>query len=319
MVFFMKNSIIDIINNYNSFFLNKKNVIGIGRGFKVINGINTKELSLNVLVEKKVSLSNLEKNNIIPENFLGIKTDVIQVGRINLNNRESNLPKPRLQSNPFSLVRPLRAGYSISPINSEFSGTLGCIVFDNLNNKPYILSNNHVLADNNKLEVGTPIVQPGGELNKNNIIGKLSKVVYLNLSLKKNEGYFDNVPNHADCAIAELFPNIPYLKHIPSIGKVTGISTINLEDKVKKFGISTHDTEGVIENLDVVIKCPVKPGANAIFSKQIAATRMSDKGDSGSLVVDANKKAVGIVFCATKSLTIINPINLILNYFNVHF
>ena len=41
-----------------------------------------------------------------------------------------------------------------------FSGTLGSMVQDSTNNQ-YILSNNHVLADQNLAKPGEPIVQPG--------------------------------------------------------------------------------------------------------------------------------------------------------------
>ena len=76
-------------------------------------------------------------------------------------------------SNPqqTTLTRPIPLGISGGNIRSMiinkkgkdvgcFSGTLGSMVQDSSNNQ-YILSNNHVLADQNMAKPGQAIVQPG--------------------------------------------------------------------------------------------------------------------------------------------------------------
>ena len=63
-------------------------------------------------------------------------------------------------------IRPIVAGVSISPLNANFVGTLGCYL-RRLNvdtEEIFVLSNNHVLADVDRLPQGTPIVQPGPEV-----------------------------------------------------------------------------------------------------------------------------------------------------------
>ncbi|HEV2761848.1 MAG TPA: hypothetical protein VGV38_02545, partial [Pyrinomonadaceae bacterium] len=61
--------------------------------------------------------------------------------------------------------RPVVGGISISPLNVSFVGTLGCFLLrQNVDTEEvFALSNNHVLANVDRLPVGTRIVQPGPE------------------------------------------------------------------------------------------------------------------------------------------------------------
>ncbi|MFC7219768.1 hypothetical protein ACFQLX_16590 [Streptomyces polyrhachis] len=86
-------------------------------------------------------------------------------------------PQSRMALEPQLLTRRLRpcpAGYSIGNIRVT-AGTLGSVVYDFLPGattdppgpglgvpaKFYVLSNNHVLADSNRAQPGSPILQPG--------------------------------------------------------------------------------------------------------------------------------------------------------------
>ncbi len=61
-------------------------------------------------------------------------------------------------------------GGSIAPVNEAFVGTLGCFLKRSIGGtlQIFALSNNHVLADTNRLPVGTAIVQPGPEVGPTN-------------------------------------------------------------------------------------------------------------------------------------------------------
>ena len=63
-------------------------------------------------------------------------------------------------------IRPIVGGISISPLNANFVGTLGCFLLrHNVDtDEIFVLSNNHVLADVDRLPQGTRIVQPGPEV-----------------------------------------------------------------------------------------------------------------------------------------------------------
>ena len=56
--------------------MKKKNVTGLGIGYKETQGKKTDELCVVVLVEKKEDISALSKKDIIPETVGGVKTDV---------------------------------------------------------------------------------------------------------------------------------------------------------------------------------------------------------------------------------------------------
>jgi hypothetical protein len=55
------------------------------------------------------------------------------------------------------------------------------------------------------------------------------------------------------------------------------------------------------------------------FENQILTTRMSAPGDSGSLVLDLSNKAVGLLFAGSDTVTLLNPIQLVLDKLEVRF
>jgi S1-C subfamily serine protease len=77
------------------------------------------------------------------------------------------------------------------------AGTFGALV--SKGQKRYILSNNHVIADENKLALGSSIFQPGfldaGAPPNNRAIAGLGKFVAL---------VFGGGTNKVDCAMAEV-------------------------------------------------------------------------------------------------------------------
>ncbi|HEX2887346.1 hypothetical protein [Vineibacter terrae] len=61
--------------------------------------------------------------------------------------------------------RSILGGVSVAPLDVDYVGTLGCFVKSKGRGQQriYALSNNHVLADTNKLPIGTQVCQPGPE------------------------------------------------------------------------------------------------------------------------------------------------------------
>jgi hypothetical protein len=53
-------------------------------------------------------------------------------------------------------------------------------------------------------------------------------------------------------------------------------------------------------------------GKTARYTGQYLLSDMSKAGDSGSLIVDMNKKAVGLLFAGSDTSTIATPINLVI-------
>ena len=103
-----------------------------------------------------------------------------------------------------------------------------------------ILSNNHVLANENRSKLGDPILQPGnfdGGSEPNDCVGVLEK----SIRLKKKE------PNHVDCAIASVEDGVGFNhRRVSGIGQLAGLGATFLDEgtAVAKVGRTTGDTHG---------------------------------------------------------------------------
>jgi hypothetical protein len=62
--------------------LKKKNVVGLGIGYKEVEGRETDQLSLVVMVRKKESSSQLGATDLVPSEIEGVPVDVKEVGEI---------------------------------------------------------------------------------------------------------------------------------------------------------------------------------------------------------------------------------------------
>jgi hypothetical protein len=174
----------------------------------------------------------------------------------------------------------------------------------------HLLSNSHVFADLRKdtLDDSDLITQPSpGESGSNRPIASL-----VNFSALK----FDtdiNQPNHIDAAFAKLWTKHVHQPLIPLIGAVKGYvakKDIELGETARKFGRTTGYTEGHIFSiyLDIWIRYD-RTGKSAFFQNQFliepelpAFIKFVAKGDSGSLVVDANQHAIGLIFAGMAEL-----------------
>jgi len=67
---------------YEDELLKKKNVVGLGIGYKEVDGHETGQLSLIVMVQKKEPPSQLDARDLIPSQIEGVPVDVKEVGEI---------------------------------------------------------------------------------------------------------------------------------------------------------------------------------------------------------------------------------------------
>ena len=168
----------------------------------------------------------------------------------------------------------------------------------------YLLSNSHVFADLQKANIDDNdlIMQPSpGEPGSNRPIGSL-----VNFSALKFEGDV-NEPNHIDAAIAKLWAPHPHKPLLPFIGAVKGYVSrkdIKIGEPARKFGRTTGYTEGCIFSMymDIWIRYD-RTGKSAFFENQLLIEPASPgvqkfvaKGDSGSLLVDGEQHAIGLIF-----------------------
>ena len=154
-------------------FLAKKNVVGVGIGYKTVRGKQTDSPAVVALVRTKEALPNLRSEDRIPQFAKGLRhTDVMEVGDIkalSYTNKE----------------RPAPGGVSIGHYKIT-AGTLGSLVRDKNTGQVLILSNNHVLANSNDATLGDPILQPGpidgGKLGRDEI-GTLKDYIPIDFNL----------------------------------------------------------------------------------------------------------------------------------------
>lgn len=286
-------------HKFNDFF-NKKNVVGIGYGEKLTNGFYTGETCIKVLVTTKESYNELHPVHRIPSMYYGIKTDIIETGPISA-------------SSTIRKNSPMLCGSKFGPANVYSSGTAGCIVADNSNY--YILSNNHVIACENALKLGTPILYPcliDNGVYPNDTIAYLSKFIPIKFS-----NPVDKIINIVDGALAIITDLSLVARKIAVVGSIRGLIDPKINLSVKKFGSITELTTGVIIVTDATLKIEFSSQKVAAFKDQIITSKMSDKGDSGSILLDQFNSAIGLLCADSKNITVYNPIRKVLEALNV--
>ncbi len=273
------------------------NIVGVGIGKKIKGGQPTATDAVRVYVNRKFPKAQIPQPQLVPTAIRGVPTDVVETGRF----RAFALTPP--PTSPRDRFRPIRPGTSIGPPpigNMVEAGTLA----------QYILSNNHVLANEDKLPAGTAIFQPA-LLDKGNQttdqVATLSKTVPL--STKGN--------NSVDCAIAAIDKAIPVDPTIlPKVGKLATTSPIDATDgmKVHKVGRTTGYTTGSVLDISADVNIQYDIGTLTFQGQILIAPdqgqMFSDAGDSGSLIVDRGLgRATGLLFGGSPKSTIANHIS----------
>jgi len=308
--------------------LSLENVVGVGLGYKIVKQKTTNKPAIMVFVKEKISDEKLLGRNCVPKVLSNTFTDVVEVGEVRL--LEARIEK----------LRPAKPGMSIGHYKIT-AGTFGALVKDKKTGRPLILSNNHVLANatdgnDGKSAIGDPILQPGAHDGgtSSDVIAHLERFVpilkdttqstcpiaqgiekALNglLKIVKPDYQISFIKktgskNLVDAAVARPIKDEYVTSEIYGLGEVTGIQKPQIGMTVQKSGRTTGITSSQIKAIDVVIKVMLAPGEEATFYEQILTGPMAQPGDSGSLVVDENMKAVGLLFAGSDQATLINPI-----------
>ncbi len=288
----------------------KENVTGVGVGEKISSGRHTGVWAVKFFVRLKFPEAQLEIKHRLPKFIDGLPVDVEETGLFRPFKQDATL-------NPRTKMRPTQPGCSVGFINPDpkftVAGTFGALVRDETNS--YILSNNHVLADEGRLPPGSPIFQPGlldgGDPNTDQI-AELTKVVALHVK----------GPNRVDCAVAKLLKPSLANNNILFIGPPQGVADAEIDMTVCKFGRSSGYTVGRISSVDTDVKLPYDVGtltfASQIIILGLNGASFAAAGDSGSLIVARpSNQAVGLLFAGSSSHTIANHIGDVLQALNV--
>jgi len=190
---------------------------------------------------------------------------------------------------------PVRIGCSVAH-SKVTAGSVGAFA-QSASQTILVLSNNHVLADENNATLGDPILQPGpydGGQNPADKIGSLTQFIPLN---------FTGV-NTVDCAIATLDGGITFdSKNLDLLGQLSGVRTppVDIGDTVAKVGRTTGVTHGTVTAIELDNVTVGYDNGNATFDGQIeiegtGTLPFSRGGDSGSLIVDQDNLALALLF-----------------------
>ena len=215
--------------------LAKKGVHTVGIGQEIKGGKRTGRIAIICSVEKKIPLETLAIEDVIPYDIEGQPTDVIEAGQMKALHTSKHRPAP--------------SGVSIGHYNIT-AGTLGCLV--SKGGKTYILSNNHVLADENYGITGDEIIQPGAYDGGATADTIASLADYIPIEFE--EGDIPPPPPAPDggssCKLAKVFTAVTN-KVLSIFGRKTRVQAI--EPQVQGDGINYVDAALALPVLDSVV------------------------------------------------------------------
>ncbi len=302
-------------------------VVSVGIGLKTTRNQETGQLAIIIGVEKKQALSRLAQGENITRLLRNLPTDINEVGTIRFQgfamspcSYKNNKPPSNLRQNK---MRPAVPGISIGH-HQITAGTLGAVVYGNFPQGVAILSNNHVLANcstgqDDLARPGDPIWQPGpyDGGSKNDLLAQLADFMpYHCVSREEYQKGERPAPNYMDAALALPLDKKQINRKILGLGQPDGTQEPMPGMFVMKSGRTTGLTHGKIITIHNTLYLE-NDGNSFIFEEQFATTPMSDNGDSGSLIVNRNKKAVGLLFAGSNRITYATPINRVLDHFRV--
>lgn len=286
-------------------------------------GVTKKRASRGYCLALRLQDHALEKSPLVAEVARRARgeVDVRYVGQIWARPRAAAAPWYRARNRPLLIGSSV--GFAVSGL--VMAGTLGCFVRRGRSDDLYILSNNHVLADENQYRRGGDITQPAtldGGRSPADTVARLSGFARLDPS----------GTNFVDAAIAKLDRGIEAkVSKLTGLGTLTGVIERNLEigEGVAKIGRTTGVGRGRVtavelDGVTVTYDLGVITFDNQIEIEGAGARAFSGPGDSGSLIVDEERRAAALLFAGgdhggsnAKGLTYANPIDAVLSALKV--
>ncbi len=263
-------------------YLADPNITSVGIGYKVTDGRQTPDISIQFTVGRKLaepqaleSLGTVTVPESIPVDGIDVPTDVLE---------RRYEPAFRLVAEPRTVERKVRLdpvvpGASIGhPATS--AGTIGGIVHDRRDGTPYVLSNWHVLHGPDGA-IGDDVVQPGAHDDNRVEQNRLGRLVRSHLGIA------------GDCAIATIEGRRVEATHL-ELGVVPDrLGEPELGDAVVKSGRTTGVTRGLVRRVDTIVQLDYGGSVGSVNigcfeigpdpTHPAADDEISRGGDSGSV------------------------------------
>lgn len=276
-----------------------------GRQYKLALRIQRQELRDSALID---TIRRKARNEL----------DVRMIGRVVKRARRSAARRPWYRAN----VRPLLIGASVGHYQIT-AGTLGAFV--QRDGVVCMLSNNHVLANEDNARDGDAILQraayDGGTPQADRVAG-----------LSHWRALSSEETNSIDAALASIDRGIDFepalLRGIATGGRrrLKGVhpAPLDVGERVYKLGRTTGATMGRVSAFDLDNVVVQFDRGNLRFDNQIELEGLGDRsfsdgGDSGALIVNGAMQALALLFAGSESgaangrgLTFANPIERVL-------
>ena len=236
----------------------------------------------------------------VPARFIGYPVNLVIIGDTVAMGGDSNVLVDSLRGKQKIVTGGASGANRDLPGNV---GTLGCICRSSSKfrrkKRKIVLSNKHVLCDLQiPVDDGVVVHPSPGEPVPSREIGSV---------LASSSLDTDSI-NQTDAAISELWNDVEYSEVIPGIGRLSGLfahHALETGKKVMKTGRSTGRTTAEVDSIFADFKVYYERLNKVIeFQDQIvvaSSTPFVETGDSGSILVDEARRAVGLIFAGANS------------------
>jgi hypothetical protein len=287
-------------------------VHSVGIGGREKGGRPTGELVLKVFVERKRPLAEIQASEVIPPEFEGLRTDVVQTGRFraSVGGRRPFRDAERLQRGDQFRYRPIRGGTQLQADGTSLVGTLGFLATVPANPKDIMaVTCHHVM-----FTADAPVI--GRKAGQADPSESCTKCCASRIGLIAASHYDADV----DATLIRLDPELEWVAEIEQIGFLRGPHTVTeaeatpLTYEVRQRGRTLRLTGGTVQAINAPgsaepapgTTLSVRPYTNAIMIKpnpsdddESETVWFAQEGDSGSAVVNDNNEVIGVLFAVS--------------------
>jgi hypothetical protein len=246
-------------------------------GIKQIDGEFQDDLALVVLIPDKLPREEVPPEQLIPGEFGGFLTDVVEFRPEETADVSPHNPLVGgIQISRPAFFDPDAGGFRVRP------GTLGAMARNRSDGARLMLTASHVLPD-----AGVDVHQPGDLTTGHRVVGTADRGV--------------TTSNWLDCAVARVAANVATSAEVADVGAVAGTALVRLWEPVTKRGASTDLTSGLV----VAVVPDLSQGTliGMIIDTFPFGGLFCWRGDSGSVVLNAANEIVGLLFAMTDNQT----------------